>query len=775
MAFSAFWNDVRFVIRQLARQRAFTVTVVATLAFGLGANTALFSSLHALIWRDLPYPGAERLMAVHRNGKAASASWQEVRAIATAQTLEASGGITLRTWGMAIPGGPSGGSSVVLSGMFTPGWFDVLGVTPVVGRTPAANDFRQVWLSFSFWQRQFEGNRSIPGTIIHLNEEPYTVAGVLPEWFQFQYQDKTPDIFFPLENGYNATHLIVRLRRSGAIAAAQAEQEIRSLAVASGEPTANQLSLRDLRRELHGGADQPYYLLLSAVAFVLLIACLNLTNLLLARLQSRAREFSIRRSIGASHRQLIRLILIETAILSGLGAICGAGIAAWSSMIWHAGGIFAPRFDAPVAMFLASVTAVVVALISVAPIAIALRSRPVAARAGVLRGMLIAGQVAGGFVLLTVTLLLLRSFEQVATADPGFDSRNVLIGGLGLPEVRYNTSESMVRFYEKVQSEALGLPGVVSATFATTVPLVNSYGARVRLDNSQQEETQFPLVRIAMVAPSYFRTMGIAMQQGRPFTATDRTGEHPRVAIVNEAFARAFGSALGGQVRLSWWNGEHPKWAPWAIAGIVANTKSMRLDEPGALPTVYLPLYQFVSEGVRLLIRTKPGFEGTVIRDLSQRIHAIDAKLETIRFRPLTADIGTTLDTRRRSVQLFSAFGLVALLLCAGGLFGLTAGAVREKSRELAIRRALGADTGEVVASAFRSAGRWALVGLVGGMVIAYWAARAVASQLFGVTAVDPIAWAVAAVALAIALVAGGLLPARRAARVDPATLLRHE
>lgn len=392
----AFANDVRFVLRQLRRQPAFALTAILTLALCLGANTVLFSSLHALIWRTLPYPQPDQLMALHRNGNAASASWAEMQAISNARSLEASAGITFRTWGLTRPGNNAGSAEVVLSGMFTPGWFEVFRLTPLLGRKPNPKDHRQVWLSYPLWQSHFQGDTSIPGTTIALNEEPYTIAGVLPQEFQFQYQDKAPDLYFPLELGYNATHVVVRLAASGPAAVHQAEREVRGLAAAAGEPTANQFALRDLRRELHGGADEPYYLLLAAVAMIFLIACLNLANLFLARLGERTREFAIRLSIGASKRQLVRLILLETGLVCALGTAGGLLIATWSPRVFGYSGLFLPRIDLFATGVLLLTATLAIALISSAPIAATLRRPAAPSRRGALRGILIAGKSRAG-------------------------------------------------------------------------------------------------------------------------------------------------------------------------------------------------------------------------------------------------------------------------------------------------------------------------------------------------------------------------------------------
>jgi predicted permease len=758
-------TDLRFAARQFLRAPLFTLTAIATLALGIGANTAIFSALHALTLRALPYPDADRLMAVQRKGNAASAPWAEINAWRQARTLEASAGITFRTWALQH----AGQTHVILSGMFTPGLLPLLGAEPILGAAPQEKDFRRVWLSHQLWRDRFALDPAIAGRVIELNEEPYTIAGVLPPTFQFQYEDRAPDLYFPLESGYNATHVIARLRTG--ITPRQAEQELRALSAAAGEKTARELGLRDLRRELHGGADRPYVLLMAAVGAVLLVACLNLANLLLARFATRLREFAIRASVGASRARLLRQFLTEAALLAALGTAAALLVAVAARGLIGVEGLFEPRLDTTVLAFTAALALVVTAVLALAP-AFALTRidlhqamRP--PRAGRLRGALIAGQVAGGFALLAITALLLRSFASLTSVPPGFEPKDLLIAGVGIPEVRYNTDEKMARFYETVFEKMAAIPGVTGAAGAVTLPLVNSYGARLKLDNAQQTDTQLPLVRINMVSPAYFATLQIPLRQGRAFDGRDRLGR-PRVAIVNEAFVKAFGAQA--QLRLSWWNAATAKWVPWEIVGVAGDTRQLRLDQPVA-PQVFLPLYQFASEGLMFAVRAK----GDVSEAMRKAVHAVDPTIQSIRVRPIEQDIESTLDERKLTLRLLGAFAAVALVLCGGGLFGLTAYAVRERAKELAIRRALGAEPATVMRAALAHALRWSTAGLALGLVLAYSATRSIQAQLFGVTAMDPAAWGIALLALALAIVAGCWFPARRATQVDPAAVLRQD
>ena len=768
-------QDLRFAARQLWRHPAFSLTAILTLALGLGANTAIFSALHALTWRTLPYPAADRLAALHRDGKPAGASQEELALWRReARTVQASAGLSLRTWGLDS----QPGIEVVLAGMFTPGFFDVLGVQPLFGRAPNPADRRTVWLTHAFWRRRFDGDASVAARVIRLNEESYTIAGVLPASFIFTSAEQTPDLYFPLEAGYLARQVLVRLMPGAT--REQAQQELRALAANAGDRQAAQLALRDLREELRAGADGPYVILMAAVATVLLVACLNLANLLLARFAVRVREMAVRSSVGASHGRLVQQFLTEALLLTGIGT-AAAVLTAHGALSWiqfdSPGLLFEPRLDSSVLLFLGLLALAVVALLTSAP-ALMLRRLDLHTamkppRAGWRRGLLIAGQVAGGLALLATTALLLRSFAALTAVDPGFRTDNLLVAGIGIPEVRYDTGAKMARFYEEVLAKMAAIPGVEAAAGASSFPLVSSHRTWLRLPGMTVPDDLLPTARITMVSPSFLATTGIALRAGRAFDDGDRVGR-PRVALVNEAFVRQLSVALGQSVKLSWWDAGNPRWTPWEVTGVVADTRSRQLDLAPE-PHIYLPLNQFASEGLIFGVRTRAANYQTVAAEMTRAVHAVDPLIQKIEPRPLTARIAASLAERQGTLRLITAFAVVALLLCATGLFGLTAYSVRQSSRELAIRRALGAEQSAVVWSALRHSLLWSLAGVAGGFALSAFAVRAVESQLYGVTARDPLALAGALAALAVALLAGCWWPARRATQMDPASVLRHE
>ena len=765
-------QDLKFAARQLRRQPAFSLTAILTLALGLGANTAIFSALHALNWRALPYPNSHRLAAVHRDGKPAAAS-QETLALwqRDARTLTASAGLSLRTWGLTT----REGVAVVLSGMFTPGFFSVLGVEPAFGRPPEPGDHRVVWLTGKLWRQTFGGGLNVIGSVLKLNEESYTIAGVLPESFVFEATGRTPDLYFPLHAGYFATHAFVRL--APGVTPVQAQQELRALAAHSGDPASAALALRDLRTELHAGADRPYWILMAAVATLLLVACLNLASLLLARFTTRLRELAVRTSVGATRARLIRQFLTEATLLTGAGVIAAA-FTAQVAMQWiDIQGLFRPQFDMRVLALLASLGFAVIALLTLAP-ALMLHRLDLHAsmkppRAGWRRGLLIAGQAAGSLTLLAVTALLLRSFTALSAVDPGFPTDGLLTAGIGIPEARYDTDAKMARFYEDVLARMAAIPGVTAAGGASAFPLISTNKTRLRLPGMSLPDEQFPVAHITLASPGFFSTTGIALHSGRTFDPRDSTG-HPRVALVNKAFQREFNTAVGSKVQLSWWNPGNPRWSPWEIAGVVADVRSSKLDLAPE-PHIYLPLNQFASEGLQLAVRTHAAGYRTVSEEMVRAVHAVDPLIQRIDPHPLNERIAGALAERRSTLRLIAAFALIALLLCAAGLFGLTAYSVRERTRELAIRRALGAGGRNVIWNAMRHGLGWSMAGVAAGLLLVNFATKAVEAQLYGVHAHDPLALAAAVLAMAVAVAAGCLVPARRAARVDPAGVLRHE
>lgn len=768
----ALLDDLKFAARQLRRQPAFTLAAIVTLALGLGANTAIFSALYALTLRPLPFPEPQRLAAVHRDGKPAAAA-QETFALwrRDARTVTAAAGLSLRTWGLATPQG----IVVIESGMFTPGFFDVLRVAPALGRAPQEKDQRTVWLTHALWRERFHSNLAVAGQVIRLNEDSYTIAGVLPESFAFQSGERAPDLYFPLEPGYFATHALVRLAPGAT--PTQAQQELRALATHAGDRQAAKLSLRDLRTELHAGASRSYWILMAAVATLLLVALLNLANLLLARFTGRLREMAVRSGLGASPGRLLRQFFTEAALLTALGTLAALATAYGALSGIELDGLFRPQLDTRVLGFLFALALAVVALLTAAPVltlrGIDLHTSMKPPRAGWRRGLLIAGQVAGSLALLTVTALLLRSFAALTAVDPGFRTDGLLVAGIGIPEARYDTDAKMARFYEEVLAKMAAIPGVTAAGGSAGFPLVSAQRTRVRLPGVALPDAELHAAQITLASPGFFTTTGVALRSGRLFDAGDRVGR-PRVALVNEAFVRQYGLGEGRALQLSWWNPGNPRWSPWQIAGVVADVRSRQLDLAPE-PHIYLPLNQFAAEGLTFAVRARAADYRAVSAAMARAVHAVDASLQRITPRPLTDRLSDSLAERRATLRLIAAFALLTLLLCATGVFGLTAYHVRQTAPELAIRRALGAGEQKVVWHTIGHGMRWTAVGLAAGLVLSLVATRAIEAQLYGVSQRDPVAMAGALLALVAVTLVGGWLPARQASRIDPASVLRHQ
>jgi len=761
------------------RQPVFSLTVVLTLALGLGANTAIFSALNALTLRPLPFARPGELWAVSRAGQPAMAAGAVMEAWRAAG-LDAAG-VTFRTWGWR-----TGGRTVVVqSGMFTPGFFAVLGVEPWLGQgmmgqampgqaMPDAGR-RHVWLTHAHWRTAWGAAPDAVGRTLELNEDVYTVAGVLPEGFFFQVEQKTPDLFFPLEPGYNAAHVIIRTT-----GAAPTTQKLQAVAAAAGDRQAARYALRDLRAELHGGRDQAYWLLMAAVALVLLAACCNLANLFLVRAAARVREWAVRASLGASRVALAAQFLREAAVLTLAGWLVSLAVAYGLLRSIELDGLFTPALDLRTGAFMAALVALVTAGLTLAPVWLlrrldtggALYRAMRAPKSGRLRGVLLAGQAACALALLLVTMMLLRSFTNVTAVDPGFTPRGLFVAGLGLPESRYASGEPSARLYEAAMEKMRAIPGVRLVAGGTAVPLLNALRTRVRPPGVTLPEDQLPTARIAQVSSGYFATLGIPLRAGRGFDERDRLGR-PRVAMVNQAFARAFSARAGQALRLSWWDAQNARWVPWEIVGTVGDVRQ-RLDEAPE-PQVYLPLAQMAGEMLIFTVRAPGAPAGEMARAMAAAVHAVDPTLQTIAARPLEEDIAASLAPRRLTLRLVGGFAALAWVLCVGGLFGVTAYVGRERARELAVRRALGARAADVVRGVAGGALAWCAAGAAVGAVLVRWAVPMVRAQLYGTGAADPWVFGGATAAFVLAVLAGCAWPAWRALRLDAAALLRHD
>ena len=529
--------------------------------------------------------------------------------------------------------------------------------------------------------------------------------------------------------------------------------------------------MRDVIED-EGRMFRPASIVSAATGALLLITCLNLASLLLARTFDRRAEWATRASLGATTLDLLKQFATEAALISG-GGLAGAFFVAQSALEkLELGGLFAARLDPRVALVLGGVGLLVTALFALSP-ALWLRGQdlfsrgPQAPRTMRWRGTLVAAQVALALALLTAAGLLIRSFDRLTSVDPGFQAANVLVSGFGLPEVRYDTDAKLAGFHEAALRNLSAIPGVLNSAGGVGVPFTGAQ-YRTRFDLGGVETT----AEIGMASPELFGALGIGVAAGRAFTAGDRLGA-PRVALVNQAFVRAFypsRSPLGDRLKLSWWGPSNPRGVPWEVVGVVGDVRARSLEQ-AAEPRIWLPLAQFPSEGVIYLVRTQPGVD--VREAMKQVVARVDGSLEKLRPRALAERMATALEPRRLTLRVTSAFAFAALALCAFGLFSVSAYAARARKREFAIRAALGEPRPSLWQRLLATHLRPVLAGIAGGAVLAAWTGTLLANQLFATPWFDAGVLATVAVALALAAVAAAAWPAWQASAVDPAQALR--
>ena len=794
--------DLRYAVRLLTRTPGFTVVAVLTLALGVGANTAIFTVVNALLLRPLPYAHPDRLVMVWQDFRARGGpadewaspgnyvDWSREKSLF--QAVAAIGG-----WRPTLTGGaepePIPGEQV------THEYFRVLGVTPALGRGFRAEDdvpnaARVAIVADSLWKRRFGGDPAVVGRVVTLSGEPHEIIGVLPPGFRPIVASQTGEIWRPIRlNRANPNRGVIIYRVVGRLAPDLSLEQAQSAATAlarrleAAYPDDNEhvgFNLQALHDRVVGEIRPGLLALLGAVAFVLLIACANLANLLLARGSSRARELAVRLALGAARGRVVRQLLTESALLAGIGGLGGLLLGVWAvEGLVAIAPATAPRvgeidLDARVFAFAAVVTATTGVIFGLAPALQASRaaaqSLKEGARGGVsasgkaLRRGLIVAEVALALILLTGGGLLVQTFLRLQAADLGFDSRNVLVGFVNPPRTSYDTSAKHVAFYDQVYERARALPGVQKAALVSVLPLGgdSDMGFEIEAGPPVPSASRTPATWYRLVTASYFDTMGMAIVRGRGFEPREAA---PSV-IVNESLARQyFGgeAAVGRRVRFG---GD----SPWfTIIGIVADAKVRGAREAPRIET-FIPYWQFPEPGMNILMKTA-GDPTRLIGPIKQAVSSLDANVPVQGIRTLDDIVGESIEQPRFFAMLTAAFALLALVLAAIGIYGVMAYVVSQRTTEIGVRMALGATPAEVfrlvIGDGLRLTGLGLLLGVVGSIFIGRW----LAGLLFGVAPGDPLTLTATAVLLLVVAAAACFVPARRATHVDPMAALRSE
>ena len=810
---SNFVQDVRYALRNMRRTPGFTAVVALTLALGIGANTAMFSVVDAVLLKPLPYAQPERLAAlvtVGADGNEIPSSFAEFQhwsrhgdgafssvaaLFATSSTLTADDGEPMALVGARF--------SAALPRM--------LGVQPLAGRAFSTEEDgfsaeRVVMISERLWRTRYSASDSILGRTITLNGSPWRVVGVYPSdarstipfpdvrttpidfWMPLRLDPASPSLY-----GLHFMYVVGQLRPG--VSASDAgvwmarQPPLAGLQIAgSAAQRPNSLRVYRLSDVLLDNVERYLAILLGAVGFVLLIACVNVANLLLARAALRQREIAVRTALGAGRGRIVTQLLVESVIRALVGGALGVGVA-YASLAASRAYLPArlPRFeevqlDGRVLLFVIVVSLLTAIVFGLVPALRASRPDMVSTlreggrglagsmRHDRLRRSLVVAEVALSFVLLVGAGLLIRSLDAILSVPRGFDSANILTAYVALPSSRYQDFTRQVAFFDQAVERVSRIPGVRSVAVTTSLPIEGGVSGGVDIPGSGFGPNDRPFAEKRVVSPNYFDALGARMMAGRAFQPTDRTGTE-WVVVVNESFVRRYlpdGDPIGRMVDFLW---ETPPGVRQRIVGVVADIREQNLNQPSA-PAIYIPATQRPIDGGYLLVRTSgPPME--MVSAVRREILAIDKLLPLRQVRTLDEVVEGGLSRQRFSASLLSAFSMLALFLAAIGIYGLISYGVTQRTSEFGIRAALGAQSGDIVRLVLAQGGILVVAGVVLGGAAALGLTRLLSSQLYEVSATDPASFILAAGVLVIVALLASALPSWRASRLDAARALR--
>ncbi|MBI1760543.1 MAG: ABC transporter permease [Acidobacteria bacterium] len=802
---NTFWQDLRYGARMLMKQPGFTLIAVVTLALGIGANTAIFSVVNAALLRPLPYVHAEQLVAVFvrtNSDPREYVAWPDLldwraqnRSFAQlAAFVPQSVNLTGRTGSQIEPGR-------VIGGFVSADFFPMLQVTAAQGRAflpgeDVTGAERVAVVSYETWRDRFGADPQLLGQTLTLNNQPFTVVGVLPAGFRAPYSEI--EVWLPIQHYPNfsldrkvtSAGVFGRLKPGVSMRQAQTEMDTIAARLAQQYPETNKergVNLVGLQTLLAEQLKPALLVLFGAVGCVLLIACANIANLLLSRAVGRARELALRAALGASRARLLRQLLTESLLLALVSGVIGLLIGVWgmealaTSSAVNLPGLFEIKLDRAVFGFTlgaALLTGLVFGLlpawrVSRPDLNEALKEGGRTAGAqpsrNRLRGLLVVAQVALSLVLLVGAGLMVRSFANLLGVDPGFDAHNVLTLEYRVPRNKYPEPQQQWRFHEQVVARVQALPGVESAAAVGAIPHGGNSGTSgfTLPERATPPAGQEPRAQTNRADPHYFRTLKIPVLQGRVFTAQDQA-QTPPVIIINQTMARQYwpaGEALGRQVHLL-----SPD-VTATVIGVVGDIRHLSLDEP-AQPQIYLNYAQQPHIFASLVVRTR-GDANSFANAVRAAIWSVDSEQPVWKVRTLEFLLQRSLGGQRFLLQLIGALAGLALLLAAVGIYGVIAYAVSQRTHEIGIRMALGAQRRDVLRLVLGQGLKLVLLGVALGMAAAFALTRLMNTLLFGVGATDPLTFGVVALLLLLVALAACWFPARRALGVEPLMALR--
>jgi len=807
------WQDLGYGMRMLLKNPGFTVVAVIALALGIGANSAIFSVVNTVLLRPLPYQDPDRLVMVWedrtkqgfpRDTPAAGnfSDWRDQN-----QVFEGMAAIADQSFNLTGTGEPERIDGKRVSANL----FQLLGVEPQLGRAflpeedqPGGN--RVVVISHGLWQRRFGSDASITGKPLTLNGESYLVVGVMPPQFQFPGPDD--ELWVPIaltsEQAANRRrhYLQVIARIKPGVGLEQAQTELNTIATRLQQqyPNTNTnvgAAVVPLHEQFVGDIKPALFVLLGAVGFVLLIACANVANLLLARAAVRQKEITIRMALGASRMRLIRQFLTESMLLAALGGIVGLLLSLWGVSLLKA---FIPEnisqaaaitIDARVLGFTLLVSALTGLIFGLAPAAQTSsfnlnetlkeggRDSVAGSRGNRMRGLLVIAEVAVSLILLIGAGLLINSFLRLRNVDPGFRADNLLTMQVVLPELKYPDQARRSAFYTELISRIEALPGVNSAAVTNWIPLVrqgDSIGFSIEgRPDPAPGQGQRPSVVTRVVSPHYFQTMGIGLLQGRGFVEQDRV-DAPAVAVINETMARRFWpdqDPLGKRITPAAAASADPD--DWiTIVGVAKDVRQFELVADPK-PQMYLSYQQVEFFAPRNLVVSTAVDPLGLAATVRKTVWEIDKDQPVSNIRTMEEVLSESIARQRFSMLLLGIFAGVALVLAAVGIYGVMSYSVAQRTHEIGIRMALGARRSDVLKLTVGGGLKLVLAGVAIGLAAAFILTRVMSSLLFGVSATDPTTFIIISLVLIAVAVLASYIPARRATRIDPMVALRYE
>ena len=808
----ALWTDLRFALRMLLKTPGFTFIAILTLALGIGANTAIFSVIDAVLLRPLPYAQPDRLVTISEAGKPNDLStrnevapgnfldWRDRN-----QSFEKMAAVNTTGYSLTGDDRPERVQGAVLSS----GMLQMLGLRPALGREFEAADDRPganpvVILSYPLWQRRFNSDPAIVGKSIRLGITPYTVIGVLPAVSVSIFPESDVDLWLPLEqtivpremHWHDSHYLAVYARLKTGVTLAQAREEMNRITadVKRENPDSNSGAAAlviPLQQDLAGEIRPALLTLLAAVGFVLLIACANVANLLLVRASGRGKEFAIRVALGAGKWRIVRQLLTESLLLGVAGGCAGLLVASWTRHVLLAlkpgslPEVNNIQTDWRVLLFTLGISITTGLLFGLAPalrgtslnltpaLHVSSRSATAGKSAQRLRNVFVAAEIAISLVLLVGAGLTIRTFVQLRGQNLGFRADHIVTARISIPQAQYSRPDQVVSFYDSVLDRVRAIPGVESAGMVSYLPLTGH-----NFDNSfdivgwpQRPPSDRTYALIRFIDPQYFRVLGIPLRNGRSVDEHDRP-ETSRSIVVSESMAKRYWPKTNpiGQ-HLIVYMGEDQS-TPWQVVGVVADVRTEIAADPQA--TMYMPYAQTPYRYMVLAVRTH-GDPEAMVKSIRSAARVIDPDQPVYQCRTLTELIDETLVPWRFSMTLLGVFAAMALILAAAGIYGVMAFIVAQRTHEVGVRIALGARPRDVLRLVVGHGAKLALAGVLIGVLTSLWLTRLMSDLLFGVSPTDPITFAVVAFLLTAVALAACYIPARRAARVDPTIALRYE